>query len=304
MKKNRVNLEKKQSNENEKGSIGKDYRIRRYWYKYSRNFLSVAGLIIVLIILFAAIFAPYITPHPESAGNYINFVEGNKPPSLDRFCGTDIYGRDIFTRIIYGSRISLLMGFIVLLVAVPIGVIAGLIAGYKIGSWISIVIMRIVDIFIAVPGLMLALIVCSVLTPGVISAMFAISFGWWAWYARLAYSISSSIKGEFYIQAAEVNGASTIHILFKEILPNCLSSILTKMSVDIAAVILIGASISFVGLGAQAPTPDLGTMVADGAKYLPELWWMSVFPAIGIIIIVLAFNLMGDGIRDMFGSER
>lgn len=291
-----VNLEKKRRQE-------KVNRIRRYWYKFSTNPLSVLGTIIIVIIVFLAIFAPYIAPHPESAGNYINFTEASQPPSLANFCGTDIFGRDIFSRIIFGSRLSLLMGITVISIAAPVGIFLGLIAGYKIGNWISIFIMRIVDIFIAIPPLMLALVVCSVLTPGVYNAMLAISFGWWAWYTRLVYGIVSSIKGEFYVQAAEVNGASIIHILFKEILPNCLSPIITKMSLDMAVVILIASAISFVGLGAQAPTPDLGTMVSDGAKYLPELWWMSAFPAVAIIIIVLSFNLMGDGIRDMFGSS-
>ena len=297
MKKNSVNLEKKQSNE-------KENKIRRYWYKYSRNLLSVLGAIVVAIIVFVAIFATYICPYPESAGNYINFAEASQPPSFAHFCGTDVFGRDIFSRILFGSRLSLLMGITVVSIAAQLGIFLGLIAGYNVGNWISIVIMRIVDIFISIPALMLALVVCSILTPGVYNAMLAVSFSWWAWYARLVYGIASSTKGEFFIQAAEVNGASSMYIIFNEILPNCLSPILTKMSLDMASVILIASSISFVGLGAQPPTPDLGTMVADGAKYLPELWWMSVLPAIAIIIIILAFNLVGDGVRDMFGSER
>lgn len=284
--------------------MNKEDRIRRYWYKYSRNPLSVLGAIIVAIIVFVAIFATHICPYPESIGNYINFAEASQPPSFAHFCGTDVFGRDIFSRILFGSRLSLLMGITVVSIAAQLGVFLGLIAGYNVGNWTSIVIMRIVDIFISIPALMLALVVCSILTPGVYNAMLAISFGWWAWYARLAYGIASSIKGEFFIQAAEVNGASSMYIIFKEILPNCLSPILTKMSLDMASVILIASSISFVGLGAQPPTPDLGTMVADGAKYLPELWWMSVLPAVAIIIIILAFNLLGDGVRDMFGSER
>jgi len=297
MKEKSLNFRKKQSNKNEN-------KVRRYWYKYSRNRLSVLGAIVVLIIIFISLFAPFIAPHPESIGNYINFAKASQPPSISNYCGTDIFGRDIFSRILFGSRLSLLMGITVIFIAMPIGVFMGLIAGYKIDSWISVVIMRIVDIFIAIPALMLALVVCSILTPGIYNAMLAVSFGWWAWYARLVYGAASSIRGNFFIQAAEVNGASLMHIVFKEIFPNCLSPILTKMSVDMASVILIASSISFVGLGAQPPTPDLGTMVSEGSKYLPELWWMSTFPALGIVIIVLAFNLMGDGVRDMFGSER
>lgn len=277
--------------------------LKKSWYKYSRNVLSVLGLIVIFIIIFMAVFAPYLSPHIESVGNYINFSEANQPLSSVHFCGTDTFGRDVFSRILFGLRLSLLMGIVVLFLSVPVGVFVGLVAGYFRGSWIDSLIMRIVDIFVAVPPLLLALAVCSLLTPGVFNAMMAISIAWWSWYARMVYGVVSSIKGEFYIQAAEVSGASTGHILFREILPNCLSSILTKMSLDMGAIILIGSGISFVGLGAQPPTPDLGTMVADGAKFLPNQWWMTIFPAITIVVVVLAFNLMGDGIRDMFGSE-
>lgn len=286
-----------------KKNISKWNNLGRQWYKFSRNPLSVLGLITIIIIIMVTALASYLTPYSESAGNYINFREASKSPSFKHFCGTDVFGRDIFTRILFGIRLSLLMGITVLSISVPLGVVAGLIAGYYRGKWISILIMRIVDIFVAVPPLLMALVVCSILTPGVFNAMMAVSISWWAWYGRMVYGIVSSIRGEFYIQAAEVNGASTWHILFKEIFPNSLSPIFTKMSLDMAFVILIGSAISFVGLGAQPPTPDLGTMVADGAKFLPDQWWISIFPAIAIVIIVLAFNLMGDGIRDMLGSE-
>lgn len=277
--------------------------LKKYWYKYSKNNLSVLGLSVIVIIILISIFAQYIAPYPESAGNYINFAEANKPPSLRHICGTDNVGRDVFSRILFGSRISLIMGIIVLSISVPIGVFVGLLAGYTRGKWISTLLMRIVDVFVAVPPLLLALVVCSILTPGIVNSMLAISVSWWSWYARLVYGVASSIKKEFYIQAVEVSGASIIHILFKEILPNCLSPILTKISLDMGAIILIGSSISFVGLGAQPPTPDLGTMVADGSGLLPEIWWISIFPAILIMLIVLSFNVIGDGIRDMLGAE-
>jgi len=294
MKNNNINFEKLSSQTN---------RLARYWYKYSRNPLSVLGLIAIFIIVFMAISAPYLSPYPESAGPYVNIVEANQPPSFVHFFGTDLLGRDIFTRTIFGLRLSLLMGIVVLSLSAPLGVFAGLVAGYFRGRWISVLIMRIVDVFLAVPVLILALAVCSILPPDVFNAMIAVSIAWWAVYARLIYGVASSIKGEFYIQAAEVIGASTGHILFKEILINCLSPIFTKMSVDMAFVILIGSSLSFVGLGAQPPTPDLGSMVADGARFLPNHWWMAIFPACAIVIIVLALSLMGDGLRDMLGSE-
>jgi peptide/nickel transport system permease protein len=277
--------------------------IRRNWYKFSRNSLSIIGLVVVCIIVFVAIFAPYISPHPESAGKFINFYEASQSPSLDHLCGTDVFGRDVLTRIFFGYRFSLMMGIVVLSLVVPVGVVLGLIAGYYRESWLDTVIMRITDIFVAVPPLILALAVCSVLTPGIFHAMMAVSLMWWPWYTRMVYGVASSLKGEFFVQAAEVTGASRTHILFREILPNCIAPIFTKMSLDMGWVILIGASLSFVGLGAQPPTADLGSMVADGSKYLPDQWWIAVFPAFAIMLVVLAFNLLGDGIRDMLGAE-
>lgn len=277
--------------------------IRRNWFKFSRNQLSVYGLIIVCLVLFIAIFAPIISPYPESAGKYINFLEASKPPSTSHLFGTDIFGRDVLTRIFFGYRLSLIMAAVVLSIVVPTGVILGLIAGYFRDTWIDTVIMRITDIFVAVPPLVLALAVCSVLTPGVFNAMLAVSVSWWPWYTRIVYGITSSLKNEYYVQAVEVIGAKSVNIIFREILPNCISLILTKMSLDIAWVILIGSSLSFVGLGAQQPTPDLGSMVAEGSRYLPDQWWIAIFPGFAIMIVVLGFNLLGDGLRDMFGSE-
>jgi len=286
------------------GELSKRWEnIRRNWYKFSRNSLSIIGLVVVCIIVFVAIFAPYISPHPESAGKFINFYEASQCPSLVHLCGTDVFGRDVLTRIFFGYRFSLMMGIVVLSLVVPVGVVLGLIAGYYRDSWLDTVIMRITDIFVAVPPLILALAVCSVLTPGIFHAMMAVSLMWWPWYTRMVYGVASSLKGEFFVQAAEVTGASRTHILFREILPNCIAPIFTKMSLDMGWVILIGASLSFVGLGAQPPTADLGSMVADGSKYLPDQWWIAVFPAFAIMLVVLAFNLLGDGIRDMLGAE-
>ncbi len=279
-------------------------RSRRYWYKFSRNPLSIIGVSTVLVIIFVAVFAPLVAPHPPSAGKYLNFPKAGQPPSLANLCGTDTYGRDILSRVIYGFRFSLIMALVVLTLVVPVGVLLGLIAGYYRNTKIDTLIMRVTDIFVAIPPLVLALAICSMLTPGLFNAMMAVSLMWWPWYTRMVYGVASSIKGEYFVQAAELTGAGRAHILFREILPNCLSPILTKMSLDVGWVILIGAALSFVGLGAQAPTPDLGSMVADGAKYLPDKWWISIFPALAIMFVVLAFNLLGDGIRDMFGSER
>ncbi len=277
--------------------------IQRRWYKFSRNPLSIIGLVAICIILFLSIFAPFISPYPESADKYINYREANLPPSLTHLFGTDIYGRDILTRIFFGCRLSIIMGILVISIAAPVGTTLGLIAGYHKGGFLDAVIMRITDIFVAVPSLILAMAISAVTSPGTFNAMIAISAAWWPWYAKLSYGVASSLKGEFYVQSAEVIGASKTHILFREILLNCLSPIITKMTLDMGWVILIAANLSFVGLAAQPPIPDLGSMVALGSKYIPEQWWIAVFPAITIMFIILGFNLLGDGLSDLLGAE-
>lgn len=277
--------------------------LRKAWYRFSKNRLSVVGLIMVVSIIILALFADYLTPYPSHAGLYINFQDRYKPPSLEHPFGTDMYGRDVFTRTIFGFRYALLMATVVLGLVVPPGVILGLLAGYYRGTVIETIVMRISEIFIAIPPLVLALAITSVLEPNIFNAMIAVSLMWWPWYVRLVYSMAASLRSEPYVLAAEALGASSIHIMFRELLPNMIGPILTKVTLDIGWVILIGAGISFVGLGAQPPTPDLGTMVSEYSKYLPDYWWMTLGPAFGIVVIILSFNLLGDGIRDVFGGE-
>lgn len=273
------------------------------WYKYSRNPLSVLGLVVLVLIGLAAGLAPHITPYPAHAGPFTNFKDAGKPPSSEHFFGTDRIGRDVFTRVIFGYRFSLLLGIVVLGLGVAPGVVLGLIAGYHRGTWIETAIMRITDIFLAVPPLVLALAITAMLTPNLFNEMIAITLVWWPWYCRLVFAVASSLRSQFFVREAELSGASEGHILFREILPNCLAPILTKMTLDMGIVILLGASLSFIGLGAQPPTPCLGTMVADGAKRLPGEWWSTIFPALAIVLVILAFNLVGDGLRDVFGVE-
>ena len=273
--------------------------LRKNWYKFSRNRLSIVGLMIVAVITITAIFAPWIVPYPEHASAFVDFGNAGQPPSLQYFCGTDVIGRDIFSRMIFAFRGALIMAVVVLVIAVPLGVFLGLIAGYFHKTWIDNLIMRITDIFLSIPTLILALAIAVVLKPNLMNAMIAISFGWWSWYTRVAYGMASSVKNEYFVIEADLMGASKFHIIFREVLPNCLSPIFTKMALDVGWVILIGASLSFIGLGEQPPTPALGQMVSDGAKYLPSFWWMAVFPALAIVLAILGFNLMGDGLRDM-----
>jgi len=278
--------------------------IKRMWHSFSRNKISVIGLVGVFLIVFMAIFANYVAPSPESAGLYINFGEANRPPSLTHIFGTDEMGRDILSRVIFGYRASLLLVVIVLSIVVPIGVTLGLLAGYFRDTYIETIIMRITDVFVSIPPLLLALVICSLLTPNLQNAMLAISVAWWSWYCRIIYNVTTSLKGETYVWSAEVSGASYSHILFKEILPNCLSPILTKASLDAGLIILTGASISFVGLGAQPPTAELGGMVSSGCKLLPEQWWISMAPSLAIVLLIMCFNFIGDGIVSIYEKGR
>ena len=279
-------------------------RVKKGWYTFSKNPLSIVGAGIIVSVILLAVFAPFVSPYPEHAGNFVDFDNASKPPSKAYLFGTDVFGRDIVTRVFFGFRLSLIMGVTVISLTAPVGITLGLIAGYKKGTWAETLIMRITDIFVAVPPLILALAVASILKPNIFNSMMAVSLMWWPWYCRMVYGIASSLKNEFYIQSAEVTGANIFHILFKEMLPNCYGPVFTKVSLDMGWVILLASALSFVGLGAQPPTPDLGTMVADGGKYMPDQWWIAVFPAIAIMFVVFGFNILGDGIRDMLDVEK
>jgi peptide/nickel transport system permease protein len=278
-------------------------RFHRGWYKFSRSKMSIVGLCVVLAIAILAVFAPFVAPYPEHVGAFLDFSAVFRAPSFQHPLGTDEVGRDVLSRIIFGYRFSLILGLTVLSLVVPTGTILGLIAGYYKDSWTDTIIMRTTDTFLSLPPLVLALAIAALLTPNLFNAMVAISLAWWPWYCRMIYSITSSLRNESYILFADVIGAGKIHILFKELLPNCISILLTKMTLDMGFVILIGASLSFVGLGVQPPKPDLGTMLANGTQYLPEKWWVVVFPALAILSAVVGFNLLGDGLRDALGVE-
>lgn len=269
----------------------------------TRNPLSLVGLILVAIVVFSALLADFITPFPEHVGAVVDFTNFNKPPQWPNIFGTDLVGRDLFTRVVYAYRISLILGIVVLAIAVPIGVAIGLAAGY-LGGWTEYLLMRLTDVFLSIPPLVLAMSIMGLLEPTLTNGMIAVTAMWWPWYTRLVYNIARSEKEEGYVLAAEVIGASKTHIMFREILPNCVPSIITKMTLDFGFVILIASSLSFLGLGVQPPTPDLGSMVAEGAKYLPDSWWLTVFPGVAILIAVFGFNLIGDALREILGVDQ
>ncbi|WP_139365071.1 ABC transporter permease [Litchfieldia alkalitelluris] len=275
---------------------------KRAWHRMKRNKLSLVGLGMVLLTVLAAIFAPWVAPYPDSATGAIFFDKMNQPPSMEHIFGTDEVGRDIFSRVIYGARISLFLGFTVLGIAILIGVPLGLIAGFW-GGTVNTIIMRTTDIFLAIPSMVLALAVAAIMEPTLTNIMIAISFGWWPWFTRLVQGEVLRLKGEQFVLASEGLGANKWRIAFKEILPNCVSTIIVKATLDMGFVILTGASLGFLGLGAQPPIPEWGTMIAEGRVYLPEMWWQATFPGLAILVTVLGFNLLGDGLRDVFDVQ-
>ena len=266
------------------------------------NPLSLIGIILVGFVVLSALLADFIAPYPAHGGAVVDFLNANKPPSSDYWLGTDVVGRDILSRIFYAYRVALGLGVVVLSIATPIGVAVGLLAGY-LGGWSSYVLMRITDMFLSIPPLVLALAIMGLLEPTLLNGMIAVTAMWWPWYARLVYNITRAEKVEGYVLAAEVIGASRAHVMFREILPNCVPAIVTKMTLDFGFVILIAASLSFLGLGVQAPTPALGSMVSEGTRYLPDSWWLTVFPGFAILIAVFGFNLIGDVLRDVLEPD-
>lgn len=261
------------------------------------------GLVVVLAVVFVAVFAPYIVPYPEDAGLTTKIAESFQGPSAIHLAGTDEYGRDVFSRMLIGTRSSLVIGLLVLAISVPLGVILGLVAGYYKGKLISRLIMWVTELFMAIPPLILAMVVCTMFTNGYLFAAIGIAVAWWPWYTRMTYNMVTSLSNELYIVYTELSGVKVLKILLSEMLPNITSSIVTKMSLDMGSIILTASSMSFVGLGVQPPEPSLGAMVSDGIQYLPEFWWLTVMPAIVVVLIVLGFNLLGDGLNDVLSVE-
>jgi peptide/nickel transport system permease protein len=277
-------------------------QIRRGIRSFTRNKLSVVGLLMILTLIFAAVFAPYLAPYPGDAGPGVHFDRASESPSLDHPMGTDTTGRDIFSRVLFGARLSLLMGIIVLSIAISIGVTLGLVAGY-LGGKTNTVIMRTTDVFLAIPPTLLAMAVVAATGASLFNVMVAIAFSWWSWYARLVQGEVLSIKEDEFIESSRALGSSWLRTTFKEILPNVVSPITVKATLDMGFVILVGAGLSFLGLGAQPPTPTWGAMIAQGRNYVTSYWWIAVFPGLAISFAVLGFNFIGDGLRDALDVE-
>lgn len=277
-------------------------QMRLYWHTYRRNASAMVGLVLVVIFLLLSLISPWIVPYPADATGAVHMADKLLPPSAAHWFGTDEVGNDILTRLLIGTRLSLEIAVIITGVATIIGVPLGIMAGFS-GGWTREIIMRVTDVFLSVPALVLAIAIVAALGIGIVNAIVALSLVWWPGYVRLVESKTLSLKGEAYVDAARLAGASTARILFSHILPNCLSPILVKASMDMGMAILAAASLGFIGLGAQPPTPEWGAMISIGRNYLPTWWWYATFPGLAIYLTVLGFNLMGDGLRDVFDPK-
>lgn len=276
--------------------------VRLYAHTFARNASAMVGLALVLLFLLMCAIGPSIVPYPEDALGSVNMDRKLEPPSQAHWFGTDEVGNDIFTRVVVGARTTLLIACTVTGLAMLIGVPLGIIAGYM-GGWVQEAIMRVTDVFLSIPGLILAIAIVGALGPGIVNAMLALTLVWWPGYVRLVQAKTLSLKNEIYVEAARSIGASPARIIFLHILPNCTSPIIVKASMDMGMAILGAASLGFLGLGAQPPYPEWGAMISVARFYLPDWWWYTVFPGSAIFFTVLGFNLLGDGLRDTLDPQ-
>ena len=263
--------------------------------KLLRNPLAVAGLIVILALLLLAIFAPLVATHNPLLQDLNNTL---KAPSAANWFGTDEYGRDIFSRLVFGSRITLYIISLVTVIVGPVGLAVGVVSGYF-GGWVDTVFMRITDIFVSFPGLVLALAFVAALGPGLDHAVIAIALTAWPPIARLARAETLSLRKADYIVAVQLQGASPLRILLRHVVPMCLSSVVVRLTMNMAGIILTAAGLGFLGLGAQPPIPEWGAMISAGRRYMLECWWLVAMPGAAIMLVSLAFNLFGDGMRDV-----
>lgn len=265
------------------------------WRRFSANRLAVAGLGIILLLLFVAAFADVLSPYSPVIGD----LRGSRlmPASAEHWLGTDDQGRDILSRIIHGSRLTLYVVILVAIIAAPIGLLVGTVAGYA-GGWLDAVLMRITDIFLAFPKLILALAFVAALGPGIENAVLAIAITSWPPYARIARAETLTVRNSDYIAAVRLMGASPLRIVIRHIMPLCISSLIVRVTLDMAGIILTAAGLGFLGLGAQPPLPEWGAMIASGRRFILDQWWVAAAPGVAILIVSLGFNLLGDGLRD------
>ncbi len=268
-----------------------------------RDPLSLTSAIIIVLFVLVAIFAYQIAPYPEEGAGRTNVSNTMLPPSAEHWFGTDRLGRDVLSRIIIGSRPALMVPMLVVLFAILIGAPLGAIAGYK-GGWIDELIMRITDLFLAFPFLLLAMVITAVLGRGLTHAAIAMVISWWPWYTRLVRGVTISLKERAFVEASQAIGLRDSVIIWRHILPNTISPVLVQATVDMGTVVLAMGGLAFLGLGTQPPHPDWGLMISQGRSFILKQWWLSTFPGLAIFIVVLAFNLLGDALRDIFDPRQ
>ena len=268
-----------------------------------RDRLSLASTIVIILFILMALFAYQVAPHPDEGAGKTNVPNSMLAPSWEHPFGTDLLGRDMLSRVIIGAQPALIVPIGVVLFAVLIGAPLGAIAGYK-GGWVDEVIMRITDLFLAFPSLLLAMAIASALGRGLDKAAIALVVSWWPWYTRLTRGVTISLKERYFVEAAQAVGVNDWVIILRHILPNTISPVLVQATVDLGTVILAMGGLAFLGLGTQPPAPDWGLMVSDGRTYILNQWWIATFPGIAIFVVVLAFNLLGDTLRDIFDPRQ
>lgn len=273
------------------------------WYVLSRDPLAMVSIAIIIIFLLIAIFAPVLAPYPDQGAGKSSPQTLFLPPSQQHLFGTDELGRDVFSRVMYGARPAFLVPLMVVVSAVAIGAPLGAIAGYK-GGWVDEVIMRFTDLFLAFPSLLLAMAITAALGRGLENAAIALIISWWPWYARLVRGIAVSLRERPFVEAARAVGVRDSAIIMRHILPNSISPILVQITVDMGTVILVAGGLAFIGLGTQPPAADWGLMISTGRTSILNQWWISLFPALAIFVLILAFNLLGDVLRDILDPRQ
>ncbi|WP_299907297.1 nickel transporter permease [uncultured Paracoccus sp.] len=269
------------------------------WLTFRANKLAMFGLVILILLIVMAVFAPWLAPYSPFSQNLADRLQ---PPSAAHWLGTDHLGRDILSRLIHGSRITLFIVGTVALIAPVIGLFIGTVAGFA-GGWVDQVLMRITDIFLAFPKLVLALAFVAALGAGIGNAVLALAITAWPPYARLARAETLTIRNADFIAAARLQGAGPMRLLIGHIWPLCVSSLIVRVALDMAGIILSAAGLGFLGLGAQPPMPEWGAMISDGRTYILDFWWVAAMPGLAIFIVSLAFNLLGDGLRDVLDPK-
>ncbi|RYZ67032.1 MAG: ABC transporter permease [Proteobacteria bacterium] len=268
---------------------------RSFSRRFFRNPLGVVGLLIVIVLILVAAFAPWIATHDP----YLPTLSARlAAPSAEWWFGADELGRDIFSRLVHGSRLTLLIVALVIVTSAPVGLVIGAVAGTR-GGWIDAIFMRVTDVFLAIPKLLLALAFVAALGPGIVNAALAITLTAWPPYARLARAEALVVRNSDYVNAVRLAGASEFRIIFLHIIPMCLSSVIVRMTFDMAGIILTAAGLGFIGLGAQPPLPEWGAMISTGRKFIFDQWWVATVPGIAIFTVSLGFNLLGDALRDL-----